>query len=719
MHFRAFKLSAFYTICFILPEFTFAQKIIDFNTKEISLPLNDGLYFLEDKSSSITFEQLLSDSLQTRFQPANTERLNFGNTRSAIWCKFTVKNSTDRACFLQLERPLITDMEIFIPFASGRYSSKKFGALYPWHSREIKTNVFFVRLLESGLGPSTIYIRFKSEFSLDIPMSLGTMESCLAIERDLNIQYILLGLLIAMLIFNVFLYLMVKERTYLFYTLSLFFIIISLDMIFTGLGFQYLWSDFPSFNLFLSSIISLSFLFTTLFARLLLNTAENAPRLHKFQYVLFAGSAIIIILNVAGTHFIADLAVHLLAMVYSIYLIVLGIYIFFKGFSIAGYFVISTIVSLCCIIFNILYLENLLPAGTVSYNAIFVGHAIEALLFAFALANKIKLLRTEREHVQKEKVSLIENQKNTLERLVQERTEEIATQNEEIMSQNEELTTQQEQISLQVDSLEKARAIIQSQHETLVKYTSGLEDKVDSKEKDLVKVNYELMQQNSQLEQFAFVIAHNLRSPVARILGLGNVLQYVKDDPKEINFVHQKIEESTRELDNVLRDLSRILEIRKGSGKNLQLVSIPESCKKIIKQLNDEINTADAIVTTNFMDAKEIYSIPQYIDSILFHLLSNALKYKSPARRAAIFITVRHNSNVLRIIVEDNGLGLELDKYREKIFALYQRFHLHVEGKGMGLHLVKLQTEALGGTVTVKSKLNEGSVFEVILPDHY
>ncbi|MFN8691951.1 MAG: ATP-binding protein, partial [Cyclobacteriaceae bacterium] len=94
-------------------------------------------------------------------------------------------------------------------------------------------------------------------------------------------------------------------------------------------------------------------------------------------------------------------------------------------------------------------------------------------------------------------------------------------------------------------------------------------------------------------------------------------------------------------------------------------------------------------------------------------LISNAIKYRTLDRQPVIRVTTSREGDFARINVQDNGLGLDVARFREKLFGLYKRFHTHTEGKGLGLFLVKLQAEALGGRVDVQSELNQGTLFSV------
>jgi anti-sigma regulatory factor (Ser/Thr protein kinase) len=121
-------------------------------------------------------------------------------------------------------------------------------------------------------------------------------------------------------------------------------------------------------------------------------------------------------------------------------------------------------------------------------------------------------------------------------------------------------------------------------------------------------------------------------------------------------------------------------------------------------------------IDVDFSSASEIYAVKHMVDSILYNLISNAIKYRSPDRKPHIKIISAKTNGQFILSVEDNGLGLDVATYKEKLFGLYKRFHTHTDGRGLGLFLVKLQTQSMGGTIDVSSKIGKGSTFTITLP---
>lgn len=312
---------------------------------------------------------------------------------------------------------------------------------------------------------------------------------------------------------------------------------------------------------------------------------------------------------------------------------------------------------------------------------------------------------------EEEKNRMLREQNLVLEHKVAERTQEILAQNLEIRSQNAALKMHQETLSSQYRQLEEAQRTIREQSEKIQSLNDHLKIEVDHRTQELQKTNQQLIEHNHQLEQFAFIAAHNLRAPLTRVLGLANLIQ-MGETEEDKQMALEKLVASTHDLDQVVKDLNAILNIRKSTG-NLSEVDLNDSLDRTRRMLEREIEETGTKIINNFSEAQKVYAIAPYVESILYNLISNAIKYRDPQRAPFIAIKTTHEKEFVCLAVMDNGLGIDLGKYKQSLFSLYKRFHLHVEGKGLGLYLVKTQIEALGGRVDVNSAPNEGTTFHV------
>ncbi|HRJ31465.1 MAG TPA: tetratricopeptide repeat-containing sensor histidine kinase [Cyclobacteriaceae bacterium] len=250
----------------------------------------------------------------------------------------------------------------------------------------------------------------------------------------------------------------------------------------------------------------------------------------------------------------------------------------------------------------------------------------------------------------------------------------------------------------------------------LHQYNQDLELQVQKRTKELLSANTELVKQNAQLEQFGYITAHNLRAPVARILGLGNIAGNTDHFslPRDQDIL-KKLQASAHELDTIIHDLNAILDVKKGIHHAYESINLVDQFEKVKSILKDKISESHATINESF-EAKTCYAVPAYMESIFYNLLSNAIKYRHSDRKPVIKVKTHIMGNDLHITVSDNGIGLDLDKLKSKMFSLYQRFHHHVEGKGLGLFLVKTQVEALNGSIDVQSTVGEGSTFDIRIP---
>jgi signal transduction histidine kinase len=309
-----------------------------------------------------------------------------------------------------------------------------------------------------------------------------------------------------------------------------------------------------------------------------------------------------------------------------------------------------------------------------------------------------------------DKNKLLLEQNIVLEQNVNERTKEIVTQNEELHSQSEEIASQRDVLAMQNKQLQEAQKIIEKQNQEILFKNDELEIEVTARTQDLKNANQELVEQNNQLEQFAFIAAHNLRAPLARIMGLAHILELSDEECERMQILH-KLVSSASDLDNVIKDLNAILDIKKHTS-NLVEVDLKHTLERVCKTLEREFEETNATLESEF-EADKVYAVPPYVESIFYNLISNAIKYRDPDRHPVIKVKTKLEKDFVVLSVTDNGLGIDLAKYKSSMFSLYKRFHLHMEGKGLGLYLVKTQMIALGGKIDVESRLDKGSTFFV------
>ena len=293
--------------------------------------------------------------------------------------------------------------------------------------------------------------------------------------------------------------------------------------------------------------------------------------------------------------------------------------------------------------------------------------------------------------------------------------ETLSLKNSEIQIKNGEILDQSNILQKNQDRLWNANQIIEGQRRMLLQKNQSLQSELVEANKILTETNTELIKHNNELRQFSFSVSHNLRGPVASLLGLIALIDQksIKGENIEI-FNH--IQSSTERLDNIIKDLIKIIDIRQDIFQIRQKISLEQEFKSIHDILEHEIYTHHVAFRNDFSQCEEIYSVKPMIHSILYNLISNSIKYRSLDEAPVIEIYSEKKRDQFVLTIKDNGLGIDLNTHKDDVFKLYRRFHRHVEGRGLGLYLVKLQCEALGGTVHVESELNKFTKFTLHLP---
>lgn len=231
------------------------------------------------------------------------------------------------------------------------------------------------------------------------------------------------------------------------------------------------------------------------------------------------------------------------------------------------------------------------------------------------------------------------------------------------------------------------------------------------------QITEELVQKNIGLREFSYIISHNLRAPISKILGSASLIDIQQEaDPLNKELVDYIVKE-VNNLDCVVKDLNSILAVQNTDRKVFSNTSFEEILKCASSDFANEINEINAKIISNFQQVSLIDTVPAYLHSVLNNLISNAIKFRSNKRNLQINIWSELKDDSICLVVKDNGQGIDLERYGHKLFILYNRFHLQDSGgKGVGLSLVKTQIEALGGKIELESAPDQGCAFRIYFP---
>ncbi|MDB5011361.1 MAG: cph1 7 [Mucilaginibacter sp.] len=219
---------------------------------------------------------------------------------------------------------------------------------------------------------------------------------------------------------------------------------------------------------------------------------------------------------------------------------------------------------------------------------------------------------------------------------------------------------------------------------------------------------------NERLQNFAYIVAHNLRSYVGNLQLMLN-LHEESEDPKDQQEILSHVKSISTSLTDTIEHLNEIVKIDSEKNQEKTLIELDLLFKNIVNALQSNIQSAQAVINYDFSRCRYVDYLPAYLESIFHNLLTNALKYRDPNRQVVISCKSITENDHVYIIVEDNGLGIDMELYGDKIFGMYQTFHDNHDSQGIGLYITRNQVEALGGTITVESELNIGTKFIIKL----
>lgn len=324
--------------------------------------------------------------------------------------------------------------------------------------------------------------------------------------------------------------------------------------------------------------------------------------------------------------------------------------------------------------------EEELLLRTVERNVL-IGSAVILISFAFFMFFRYKEKKRANQLLKEQKAELIE------------RSEEIMQQQDQLAAQNESLMNLNDQVSKQKTEIENMNALLEHK---IIERTTELEEAVEV-----------LIKQKEDIEQFAYIVSHNLRSPIAQILGLTEL--FIKDENIENQELIQMLKNSAKSLDMVITDLNHVLDIKaQHSHKKYEPIKVGNVVDEILVRFSEELKQVSATVETKIDKELQTVGIREYVENIAYQYIHNAIKFRKKSQSLCLVIEVAEQENMIVFKVTDNGLGIFDTK---KIFRLYQRQNTEIDGKGLDLFLVKTQMEVLEGSVFVESTEGQGSTF--------
>jgi signal transduction histidine kinase len=725
-----FPVRALLIICLLLCQvdmqlLALPADTVTINEYTTSAVLDQQLVYGIDSSASKTIEEIIGQD--AFFRSRNTgEKLKGGN----IWAMIMLQNDSDDSVAYVAEVIGYKEVKVFVKEKDGVVTQiKRTGRYIPFPENELgnykfRTNKVLLKL--SGQQTYELYLFYSDPGIEKIEIGLHIAQEELWHFRENKIdkkKNLLLGLFfgvaIVLAFINLAYYFFLRDITYFAY-----FVYLITLVLFESSRYGFLdstpVSQFPVFGLIAENcLLLLSVIAYLVFLKNFVGLKTRFPKWEK----IIRFNILILVLGMLGVVAIMGVleyprvAVHLrnYFILFTLpFITSLLIFLLRKGNQVDTIFVIGSFVllatGLTSIVLDLFFFDTMYP--DVFFQA---GTIVEITIFGIALGMKSRKSEQEKQEAQKNLIDQLKKNEQLQITVNQELEKQVHERTKEIQAQNEELVTQQEELAAHRDMLEGQNKIIARNMEELQKVKGQLEDIVESRTQELKVANQELVQHNNQLEQYAYITAHNLRAPVARLKGLMYIFEKTGGVTEEHKDIIEKISGSALEMDEVLTDINAILELKNSNYGPTQQVEITKIVDKSRKILAESLDECKAKINLN-LEVTKVHAIEPYMESIFYNLISNAIKYQSADRRLQINISSYPDGANVILEVKDNGIGMDLDQSGSKLFGLYQRFHDHVGGKGLGLYLVKTQVEALGGSISVESEAGKGSTFRVAFP---
>lgn len=257
-------------------------------------------------------------------------------------------------------------------------------------------------------------------------------------------------------------------------------------------------------------------------------------------------------------------------------------------------------------------------------------------------------------------------------------------------------------------NLQEKNEILARTKETLRLTNLKLEERISRRTEELNKQNLELKKINTDLDNFIYTASHDLKAPIANIEGLVFALYDSQLEEDSRQTILNLMVDSIARFKNTIHDLTEISRAQKENHPG-ELVNISEVFDDVVMVLKEHIMESKARIEID-LDVEHVLFSRKNLRSIIFNLISNALKFRRAEEIPVIKVKSYLENGYILMSVADNGIGFN-NEQKEKIFHMFKRLHDHVEGTGVGLYIVKRIMENADGAIEVESRVGEGTTF--------
>jgi len=660
---QCFKQLNYLVLLLLLVPFVSNAQTIEWNGNAKSLSIGNKLDILEDATKELSYDQIVTSQYQQKFKPSNSQILSLGYTESIFWLRFTINNTTNEEVMLELAQAGLHIADLYYSTNNGAVVRLKAGYQIPVDSKIIH-NSFQVFPIPPGI--TSCYIKLNSN-SEPIPVRLCSRNNYESESTKQKFSYgILLGLMIFVALYNLFLYNSLRKGLYLYYVL----------IVLTYIGYSAAVID--GFIVYFIPKVDLLFLYTTipaigivlqtLYALVFLEIRKHSLVVFKVVIGIIAYFAIWMVAKFFFTFPVVQPINTVNALVSFFTMAIMGLYVGKKGSRVGYYFATAYFIYFTLVAVQAIYINTSKPEylGGLSYVA--YATLIEAFLLSFLLTWRFEWEKKD-----------IENEKFEAQRKVIEKTQE----NEKII--------QEQNIRLEREVFARTMQLQETNNELKVS-------------------NNRLIELNVYKESMTAMIVHDFKNL------LNTVIAFSETQPSTRRL--QSINSAGRYMHNLVMN---ILDVQKFESVKVKLAMGENSVEKVVNEAIEQLHflIEQKTINTTFKHTEELHTSFDYglILRVLVNILSNAIKYVD--LNGNIEIRALRKDHHILLSIKDDGIGITADKIG-LVFEKYTQFNTDLSGAlrstGLGLAFCKMAVEAHNGTIGVESEPNKGSDFFFTLP---
>jgi len=688
-----------------LAAFAYSTDTLVINNDQSILLTNRYFYELDAPDNNLTIAQVLNSSKFHRIKQT-LPALKF--SKSITWIKFILKNnSKEPMVTIGINASVIDEFDLY--YTENTNTAPQH--LSPDHTQ----NLAFIDypLLPGATG--TVYLRIRSNAAAIIPVKIYSTSTFLESRNLENITNgVIAGIFIVMTLYNLLLFFIVADNSYLYYVNYIIFLGLS-QLLKRGYGTDLFTTDIITLNNYVIPVVRVLLGFSILlFMSTFLQLKQHLKQWYKYYLLLYLLFFVILIVIATGMTAIAYNLITISTTITAISLLIIGAYVYHKSnFKPAKFFLLGWGLFLISLLISVARNKGLIPYSNITANIVIYSSVLELILFSAALAEKINFYRYQKNESQsfaltiaRENERLITQQNILLESKVKERTEELIKINKSLSLSIDNLTATQKQL---IDNEKMA---------SLGQLTAGVAHEINNPinfvSSNIAPLRLDFDELLILLDKYEDALNNPDQVPFLKALDDYKQkidLNFIKD---EITILLNGIEDGANRTAEIVNSL------RTFSSTDEQVLKTADINKSILNNLLILRSTIPYYIEIRpvFDKLEPLNCYPGKINQLIINLVNNsiyAIKSKHHHSDECIMIITRDHPDHISIEVTDTGIGMS-EETKQRIFEPFFTTKGIGEGTGLGLSIVFGIIEKHRGSIEVISSPDKGATFKVSIP---